>query len=69
MRRMMASSFGKMPTTSVRRLISPFSRSSGFVLVHLAAMALREVHVGEHVGFGVVEQRGELADARGECRV
>src|SRR6478735_3191658 len=29
--RMMASSLGKMPTTSVRRLISPFTRSIGFV--------------------------------------
>ena len=28
---MMASSFGKMPMTSVRRLISRFIRSSGFV--------------------------------------
>src|ERR1700731_3348717 len=28
----MASSLGKMPTTSVRRLISPLSRSSGLVL-------------------------------------
>ncbi len=28
----MASSLGKMPTTSVRRLISPLSRSIGFVL-------------------------------------
>jgi hypothetical protein len=27
----MASSLGKMPTTSVRRLISPLSRSSGLV--------------------------------------
>ena len=27
----MASSLGKMPTTSVRRLISPFSRSIGLV--------------------------------------
>ena len=30
-KRVMASSLGKMPTTSVRRLISPFSRSSGLV--------------------------------------
>ena len=32
----MASSLGKMPTTSVRRLISPLSRSSGFVEWSLA---------------------------------
>ena len=31
-RRTMASSFGKMPTTSVRRLISPLRRSIGLVL-------------------------------------
>jgi hypothetical protein len=31
MRRTMASSLGKMPTTSVRRLISPLSRSIGLV--------------------------------------
>ena len=30
-RRVMASSFGKMPTTSVRRLISPLTRSIGLV--------------------------------------
>jgi len=29
--RMMTSSLGKMPTTSVRRLISPFTRSIGLV--------------------------------------
>jgi hypothetical protein len=28
---MMASSFGKIPITSARRLISRFTRSSGFV--------------------------------------
>src|SRR5215470_11397743 len=31
-RRVMAASLGKMPTTSVRRLISPLRRSSGLVL-------------------------------------
>ena len=31
MRRTMASSFGKLPTTSVRRLISPLRRSIGLV--------------------------------------
>jgi hypothetical protein len=31
MRRTMASSLGKMPTTSVRRLISPLRRSIGLV--------------------------------------
>ena len=37
-RRTMASSFGKMPTTSVRRLISPFRRSTGFVECSLASV-------------------------------
>ena len=32
MRRVMAASLGKMATTSVRRLTSPFRRSSGLVL-------------------------------------
>jgi hypothetical protein len=35
-RRMMASSLGKMPTTSVRRLISPLRRSIGLVECSLA---------------------------------
>jgi hypothetical protein len=32
--------------------------------VYLGAMLCREAHVGEHVGFGIVHQRGELADVR-----
>ena len=35
----MAASLGKMPTTSVRRLISPLRRSSGFVLWSLTRCA------------------------------
>ena len=38
-RRTIAASLGKMPTTSVRRLISPFSRSSGLVECSLARWA------------------------------
>jgi hypothetical protein len=38
-RRMTATSLGKRPTTSVRRLISPFRRSIGFVLCRLARWA------------------------------
>ena len=34
-RRRMAASFGKIPTTSVLRLISPFKRSIGFVECNL----------------------------------
>ena len=58
----MAASLGKMPTTSVRRLISPFSRSSGLVRVQLGAVLGREAHVGQHVGLGLVHQGGELGD-------
>ena len=56
----MASSLGKMPTTSVRRLISPLSRSSGLVECSLAPMLLREGHVGQHVGLGLIHEGGEL---------
>ena len=53
----MASSLGKMPTTSVRRLISPLSRS-------ILAMLLREGHVGEDVGLGLIHDRRELGHFR-----
>ena len=56
----MAASLGKMPTTSVRRLISPLRRSSGLVRVQLGAVLGREGHVGEHVGLGLVHEGGEL---------
>ena len=56
----MASSLGKMPTTSVRRLISPLRRSSGLVRVQLGAVLRREGHVGQHVGLGLVHEGGEL---------
>ena len=56
----MASSLGKMPTTSVRRLISPLRRSSGLVECSLARCSLREGHVGQHVGLGLVHEGGEL---------
>jgi hypothetical protein len=49
-RRMMAGSFGKMPTTSVRRLISRMGRSMGLVGVQL----------------GAVLQGGELGDLGSE---
>jgi transposase len=39
--RTMASSLGKMPTTSVRRLIAPLTRSSGLVECSLAIMSGR----------------------------
>ena len=62
----MAGSFGKMPTTLVRRLISALSRSSGLVRVDLHAMRLREAHEGEHVGFGIIHERGELGELRAQ---
>jgi hypothetical protein len=37
--RVIAASLGKMPTTSVRRLISPLSRSSGLVLCNFTRCA------------------------------
>jgi hypothetical protein len=56
----MASSLGKMPTTSVRRLISPLTCSIGLVELQLGAMCDRKGHVGEHVDLGLVHERGEL---------
>ena len=57
----MAASLGKMPTTSVRRLISPLSaldRIGASAAWPDAARGKR--HVGEHVGLGLVHQGGEL---------
>ena len=65
--RMTAASLEKMPTTSVRRLISPLRRSIGLV-VQLRPMCGGEAHVGEHVGFGFVHQRGDLAPLRARRR-
>jgi hypothetical protein len=56
----MAASLGKMPTTSVRRLISPFSRSGGLVEWSLLQSSLGEAHVGHDVGLGRVHEGGEL---------
>jgi len=61
MRRATAASSGKIPTTSLRRLISLLRRSSGFVLCSLARCRAGlgwEVHVGENVGFGIVLGEG-----------
>ena len=44
-RRVMASSLGKMPTTLVRRLILPWSRSSWLVGVQLGPVLAGEAHV------------------------
>jgi hypothetical protein len=45
---------------SVRRLISPFSRSMGLVLWSFTPMRDGEGHVGQHISLGLVEQSGEL---------
>jgi hypothetical protein len=60
--RVIAASLGKMPITSVRRLISPIGLSMGLVGVQLGTVLGREAHVGEHVGLGLVHQGGQLGD-------
>ena len=52
----MASSLGKMPTTSVRRLISPLSRSRRLVEWILGQCSAGKAHVGQHVGLGLVHE-------------
>ena len=54
----MASSLGKMQR-SRRGLISPYALDR-FSQVHLGAMRGWKGHVGEHIGLGLVHERGEL---------
>ena len=54
----MAASFGKMPTTLVRRLISALRRPTGMVEAICS--------VGEHVVLGSIHQNGELWEALSE---
>ena len=61
-RRVMASSLGKIPTTSVRRLISPLSRSIGLVLCSWTRCSLGKGHVGQHVGLCLINDGGELGN-------
>src|SRR5512144_434748 len=63
-RRVMASSFGKMPTTLVRRLTSSVQAFEGVDGVDLGPVLLGEGHVGEDVCFGLVHELGESADRR-----
>ena len=56
MRRVIASSLGKMATTSVRRLISPLSRSSGLMEWIFGAVIFREAHDSEYVDLGLVHE-------------
>ena len=52
---------GKIPTTSVRRLISPLSRSIRIGRIDFAVVLARKTHVGEHVLLGI---RHEFSDLR-----
>ena len=54
-----------MPTTAVRRLISLFSRSSGFVLRSCRRWASGNVKCDEQVGLRVGEQLGHRRETRG----
>ncbi len=61
---MTAASLGKMPTTSAAPLdfaVQSLQRIGG---VDLGAVLRGEVHVGEHVGLGLVQQAGEFGHAR-----
>ena len=57
----MAASLRKMPTTSVRRLISPFSRSSGLALCNLLRCWGGKFMEADTVGRGIVHECCELS--------
>ena len=59
-----AASLGKIPTTLVRRLISPLSRSSGFVDQILRQCASGKPVNAQEVGLGVGEHRGDVGELR-----
>ena len=60
----MACSFGNIPTTLVRRLISPLSRSIGLVECSFAQWVGGEVHVSQDVVLRlVVHEGGEFRQA------
>ena len=61
-RRSTEASFGKMPTTLVRRLISAFTRSSGFVDQIFGPVRDREGGEGEEVLVGVDEHVGDVGE-------
>jgi hypothetical protein len=54
-----------MPTTSVRRLISPLSRSSGLMEWIFGPVIFREAHEGQYVGLRFVHEGSELRHLRG----
>jgi len=66
MRRTIAASLGKMPTMSVRRLISAWTRSSGFVDAICVRCAFGKAHELQHVVLGIAEHDRELGKLRGE---
>lgn len=61
-RRAMASSLGKIPTTSLRRLISLEALGRVGAMQHRPVL-LREGHVGQHVRLGIVHDRSQLRSA------
>jgi hypothetical protein len=63
----MTSLLGKMPPTSIRRLISPFRRSIG--LVECSLVRCRERHLNEHVDLGLLDEGGELSQLKAELSV
>ena len=67
-RRSRAASLGKMPTTLVRRLISPWSRSSGLVDQILRQCAVGNALNAEQVLAGVGEHVGDDGELAGEHR-
>lgn len=56
----MAASFGKIPTTYVRRLISPFKPPQRIGRVQPGPVFTRNVHLGQHITLGVVPDRRSL---------
>ena len=56
----MASSLGKMSTTSGHRLIFAVEALDRIRVLRFGAVLGREGHVGEHVGFSIVEEHGKL---------
>jgi hypothetical protein len=56
----MASSFGKIPTTSVQPLDLAIEAIDRMGAVQLGAVLDRKGHIGEHVGLSFVHEGGEL---------
>src|SRR3954447_25737284 len=70
--RITASSLGKMPTTSVRRLISPFKRSIGFIhqlgqLLDPRAQLVGDLSPLAAGGFGIVLGKGSADKDRDDA--